>query len=772
MEEHVFIEQEVLRIRKRRRGSSILRSRALDREFRSSAARTRADDRISALVAKTLLIEEIHRAQRVNDTFAQICIRAWEQFSPALAENLKDSGTREILGALHAVSISRGHTLCAAWLRHSLGGDANGASKPANDGAGRVGANIGSSVPRNLLMSGEIYPAWREVSMTESDPSNDDLSLLAYSLLLDSTSLAAAARAAARKRDRTATDISSVEIAILVLIARGEESLSSEPIFGRFFKPPFSTRRRLLNIVRASQSMDLRASLDFLVTAEELVYPEERTLALAVLARSQRQSRKAKLANHSEELYREIFRAFDNEDDDAWNLLKNTRNKSPDLQAGQDRMAMVTTPKSRFKKGVSLSWRVANILGPRDMSRLLIGRLPLASISDVTLAEISKEVTSHCSKLKGPLMKVGQTASYFCAGLPDIVSTSLGNLQSNAEPVAWNFIEGTLVRRLGNDWPRWFLEIGTTPIAVGSIAQIHAAKLHTGEDVVLKVRLPEIRKIVLSDLTLLRGLSHLITLLTPKRGGHAIQIKPFLDELERQMLAECDFNLEAASMERARLRFCGDTSIHIPKVYSAFTSEELLVLEKVDGLSLEEAISSRDQRKMDLWGESLVRFVVSSCRDADFNSDPHPGNFIFSDNGIYCLDFGSTIQWDAEAKRTWNMLIQACTQKSFDIYRSAFRISESDQDPAYFEQYKEIVRSGAGSWTHPAHQALSEDVIRMQMLALSETILQNEKARRVVFPPAFLFGMRVYFGHLSVVARLGARANWNDVAATIMSARQ
>ncbi len=762
VDELVFIEREITRIRKNQRGTEPLRSRALEREFQTSAGRTRADDRISALLAKRLFLEEIQQAQNVTDASVQICVRAWDQFSPALARALMNSGTAEILDALHTVSISHGHSLCSAWLRYARGDKSTVTTVSASD-------LDSESVPRKLLMAGEIYPAWREISISQSDPVDGNLALLAYSLLLDSTSLAAWARASVKKQRKTALDSSGVELALMVLIARGEDGLSREPIFRQMLKPPFSTMRRLLNIVQNSSALDLRATLDFLVAAEELNCIEERTLALAVLARRQRQSRKFNYADYTEGLYQQGFRAFDNQNADPWNLLKDPRNKLFGSSESQNSSFTISTPIGRFTESASLSFRIAKILGPRDMSRLVFGRRPAASFGDVKLTKISEEVKSHCSRLKGPLMKAGQTASYFSVGLPDVVSMTLRNLQSNAEPAGWRFIEETLVQSLGTDWSKRFLHIDTSPLAVGSIAQIHAAKLRTGEDVVLKVRLPDMCKIIISDMMLMRGLSHLTEFFIPKRGGHAIRMKAFLDELERQMLVECDFKNEAASMERARLRFAEDASIHIPKVYSAFTSDNLLVQQRIVGLSLEEALASLHQDQKDFWGEALVRFVVTSCRDADFNSDPHPGNFIFKDDGIYCLDFGSTIQWDEEAKRTWNLLIRACTEMSFPIYRSAFRIPESDQDPAHFDQFEAIARAGAGSWTHPVHQELSAEVIRMQMSTLSKTILQNERARRVKFPPAFLFGMRVYFGHLSVVARLGARANWNQIAARIMS---
>jgi predicted unusual protein kinase regulating ubiquinone biosynthesis (AarF/ABC1/UbiB family) len=240
----------------------------------------------------------------------------------------------------------------------------------------------------------------------------------------------------------------------------------------------------------------------------------------------------------------------------------------------------------------------------------------------------------------------------------------------------------------------------------------------------------------------------------------------YLKELEQRISNECDFGLEAESMLRIGKRFANDPYISIPRVHKELSSPTLLVTELMRGKTLSQTMEC-SQSERDHWGLNLVRFVVSSCRDNDFNTDPHPGNFLFQDDKVVCLDFGSTCQMPSSFSGAWNLMILSCVRNDISIYRTALERAGMRQGVSQKEierGFQDLIYRVPGCWTYPGKQPLSAKVITEQIKALSGTGRGKGNV-----PPEFIFGLRVYFGHLSLVSAFGAEADWNDLVAQIMS---
>jgi ubiquinone biosynthesis protein len=190
-----------------------------------------------------------------------------------------------------------------------------------------------------------------------------------------------------------------------------------------------------------------------------------------------------------------------------------------------------------------------------------------------------------------------------------------------------------------------FAEFSPTPLASASVAQVHTAKLPTGETVVVKVVRPNIRKTIQQDIRLLYTISKLV--MHFYTDGKRFRPDEVVGEFERTILSELDMRNEAASAAQLRHNFHDSTIIMVPKVYFSYTHAEVLVMERVYGTKVSDVETLR------AWNvnlEKLARngveiFMTQVFRDRFFHADMHPGNVLVDhtdpQNPKYCaIDFG------------------------------------------------------------------------------------------------------------------------------------
>ncbi|MFQ5903142.1 MAG: ABC1 kinase family protein, partial [Candidatus Binatia bacterium] len=180
-----------------------------------------------------------------------------------------------------------------------------------------------------------------------------------------------------------------------------------------------------------------------------------------------------------------------------------------------------------------------------------------------------------------------------------------------------------------------------TPLAAASIAQVHRAMLWTGEEVVFKVRRPGIQEIIRRDVDILRRLADLIERYAPDLAF--LNATALVEEFEQAIHEEMDFLLEAENASRLKANFEGSEELYIPNVYLHLTSEQVLVMEYLEGTRIDDVDKLRalgfDLNTIARKGsEVLFKMVLV---DGFFHADPHPGNFFVLNNGrLGFVDFG------------------------------------------------------------------------------------------------------------------------------------
>lgn len=218
-------------------------------------------------------------------------------------------------------------------------------------------------------------------------------------------------------------------------------------------------------------------------------------------------------------------------------------------------------------------------------------------------------------------------------------------LQSEAPVVEFEILREQVEADLGGSPAEVFQSFDETPLAAASIAQVHAATLHDGTSVIVKVRKPGIRDVVEADLHLMQRLAEAAT--EHLSEARRYRLPDLVDQFRRSILAELDLASEARNAERmaANLarRFGAKASVRVPKMYADWSGERINVQERIDGIPGRE-VSALAPAGFDLplLAREGARVVLSTIlEDGFFHADPHPGNLFFlPGNKIIFIDFG------------------------------------------------------------------------------------------------------------------------------------
>lgn len=252
--------------------------------------------------------------------------------------------------------------------------------------------------------------------------------------------------------------------------------------------------------------------------------------------------------------------------------------------------------------------------------------------------------------LGATFIKLGQLLSTRADLLPPDIIAELAHLQDDVPPFPPDQAVAVIERELGRPLAAAFRAFDEVPLAAGSVAQVHRAVLHTGEEVVVKLQRPGVAEQVRTDMEILAGLARVVQ---ERLRPEFVNVAELVDEFRRSITLELDFTHEGRNIERFRDQFRDDPHVLIPRVYWDFTTERMLTMEYVRGvkaLDLEELERlGIDRRRVARVGaEAFLKQVMVY---GYFHGDPHPGNiFILADDRIAYVDFGVVGRVTAEAK--------------------------------------------------------------------------------------------------------------------------
>jgi len=255
-------------------------------------------------------------------------------------------------------------------------------------------------------------------------------------------------------------------------------------------------------------------------------------------------------------------------------------------------------------------------------------------------------------------VKLGQVLSTRRDLLPAEFISELGRLQDDAPKVPWPDIRKVLEGSLGGPVTAKFASFGQEPIAAASIAQVHTATLPSGDQVVVKVRRPDVTGVVGSDLDIVQRLAARLQRHT--RWGRSVGAVDLAQGFAAALREELDLRIEAQNMT-AVAAAAREENVRVPAAYQPYCGERVLVMQYLDGRPLLTAApdlpaESRGVLARDLL-DSLLRQVML---DGIFHADPHPGNILLLGDGhLGLLDWGSVGRIDAGLRGALQRLLLA-----------------------------------------------------------------------------------------------------------------
>ena len=384
----------------------------------------------------------------------------------------------------------------------------------------------------------------------------------------------------------------------------------------------------------------------------------------------------------------------------------------------------------------------------------------------------AEQVANELGQMKGALMKLGQMASYLDDGLPEPLRIALSQLQSDAPPMSTDLARRTVEEQLGRPIGELFVEFDEQPIAAASIGQVHRALISTTDAtgraveraVAVKVQYPGVAEAISSDL---RNADMLGMLLKQSFGG--LDPSEMVDEIKIRLADEVDYELEATNQQMFADYYRGHPFVRIPDVVADYSTARVLTTELVDGHRWDEMLTW-GQESRDRFGEIIFRFVFRSLyRFGAFNGDPHPGNYLFHEDGtVTFLDFGLVKHFTPDELTTFASMVKAA---AVDHDAAEFRriVEEAgmllpgapvdtEEVGEYFSLFYDTVRTDAEmTWTREyANTVVRHTFDRSSPISQYATV-----------PRAFVFIQRINLGLYALLGELGARGNYRRIASEL-----
>lgn len=232
------------------------------------------------------------------------------------------------------------------------------------------------------------------------------------------------------------------------------------------------------------------------------------------------------------------------------------------------------------------------------------------------------------ANILGPVfIKLGQIISIRPDLFPADIIMELQKLQDQVQPFSSQQARNIVASQLGDGWEKQLTNFNDNPLASASIAQVHAAMLNNQQAVVIKIKRPDINKLIADDMLVIRVLAkslHLIPAMRRYRLPEVVKLlaATFADEL--------NFIREAANAKTLKYNFAESNKLYIPTVYPELSTNDILVMEQVAGVPINDVDGLRahnvDVKKLAKHGVEI--FFTQAFRDGFFHADMHPGNIL------------------------------------------------------------------------------------------------------------------------------------------------
>ena len=309
------------------------------------------------------------------------------------------------------------------------------------------------------------------------------------------------------------------------------------------------------------------------------------------------------------------------------------------------------------------------ILEYLNLSHLIARGKRVFRRNDLMIAQLSpaERMRLALEELGPTFVKLGQLLSTRPDVLPISYITEFSKLQDKVPSFSIEEVRAQIRAELGGEIDDHFSSFTIEPIAAASIAQVHKARLTSGEQVVVKIRRPDVVELVETDIDVLTGLAFLAERHLP--GSDIYDPVGLVREFARSIRREMDFTREGLTIEKIAGNFAGNNTLYFPKVYWEKTAKGVLTLEYIDGIKVSDiqALERAGLNRALIARRGADAFLTMVLVHGFFHGDPHPGNvFILPGNTICLLDYGMVGRLDKELKGYLIDLLLALINRDLD----------------------------------------------------------------------------------------------------------
>ena len=339
----------------------------------------------------------------------------------------------------------------------------------------------------------------------------------------------------------------------------------------------------------------------------------------------------------------------------------------------------------------------------------------------------------------GPtFIKVGQLFSTRADLFPEEYVEELSKLQDRVPAFNYEQVAEIIQQDFGRSIPELYKSFDPIPMAAASLGQVHRAQLHTGEEVVVKVQRPGLKKLFQIDLAILKGIARYFQ--RHPDWGPGRDWLGIYEECCRILWEEIDYINEGRNADTFRRNFRNEDWVKVPRVYWRYASPRVLTLEYLPGIKIShyEALEAAGLDRKRLANLGAKAYLQQLLNDGFFHADPHPGNIAVSPEGcLIFYDFGMMGQ------------VQIVTRER--LMKTFFGIAQKDAD----QVIESLIELGAlvptgdmgpirRSVQYMLDNFMDQPFEEQSVAAISDDLYEIAYGQPFRFPATFTFVMRAF----------------------------
>ncbi len=384
----------------------------------------------------------------------------------------------------------------------------------------------------------------------------------------------------------------------------------------------------------------------------------------------------------------------------------------------------------------------------------------------------------------GPIfIKFGQILSTRRDLLPDDMANSLKQLQDNVQAFSGEHAKALIEKGLNKKVEQVFASFSIEPLATASIAQVHAAQLLNGKDVIVKVIRPGIEKIIHKDIQLMMLMANCLERFwSDGKRLHPVQL---VEDYEKTIFDELDLQREAANASQIRRNFLDSDLIYIPEIFWDYTNQHVLVMERIYGIPVAdvESLKAAGVNLKALAERGVEIFFTQVFRDSFFHADMHPGNIFVSAERpqqpqYIAIDFGivGTLSHDDQSYLARNLL--AFFKRDYKMVAELHISSGWIPEDTRVEEFESAIRTVC----EPIFERPLKDIsfgqfllrlfqtarrfnmeVQPQLVLLQKTLLNIEGLGRQLYPDLDLWNTAAPYLENWMKQRIAPPGIWKNV---------